>query len=102
MTALNTPNEYICPLTLEIMTDPVLASDGHTYEREAILQIRGSLSPMTRQPINKTKLISNRALKNSILRYTEELQKAAAKLEMEKEAAIQKAQIEAEIAAKKA
>jgi hypothetical protein len=49
------------------MVDPVLACDGHTYERDAILQIRGSLSPMTRGPIDKTKLIPNRALKNSTL-----------------------------------
>jgi hypothetical protein len=96
MEELYIPNEYLCPLTLEIMIDPVLACDGHTYERDAILQIRGSLSPMTRQPIDKTNLIPNRALKNSILRYNEELQKAtAAKLELEREAAIRKAEIEA-------
>jgi predicted nucleic acid-binding protein len=54
---------------------------------------------MTRQPINKTKLISNRALENSILRYTEDLERTEAirKAQLEAEAAIRKAQLEAEI-----
>lgn len=69
----NIPNEFICPITLEKMEDPVICEDGYTYERLAILSTRGSLSPMTRQPIDKTKLIPNRALKNSILRYDEEI-----------------------------
>jgi hypothetical protein len=25
-----------CPISLELMEDPVIALDGHTYEREAI------------------------------------------------------------------
>jgi hypothetical protein len=31
-------NSFLCPITHEIMLDPVLATDGHTYEREVILQ----------------------------------------------------------------
>jgi ankyrin repeat protein len=27
------PNEFFCPLSFEMMSDPVVASDGHTYER---------------------------------------------------------------------
>ena len=30
------PDEVFCPITTEIMRDPVLAADGHTYERSAI------------------------------------------------------------------
>ena len=30
------PENYLCPITQEIMIDPVMAMDGHTYEREAI------------------------------------------------------------------
>ena len=30
------PAEHSCARTLELMTDPVLAADGNTYEREAI------------------------------------------------------------------
>jgi hypothetical protein len=30
--------ELICPITQELMRDPVVAEDGYTYEREAILR----------------------------------------------------------------
>jgi len=30
------PNEFFCPITHEVMEDPVIAQDGHTYERKAI------------------------------------------------------------------
>lgn len=29
-------DEFLCPITFELMIDPVIASDGHTYERSAI------------------------------------------------------------------
>ena len=64
------PDEFKCPITLDLMNNPVLAPDGYTYEESAIMSIRDSLSPMTRQPIDKTKLIPNRALKNAIDRFT--------------------------------
>ena len=43
--ALTTPNEFLCPITQDVMIDPVVASDGHSYERTAIAAIleRGSL-----------------------------------------------------------
>ncbi len=30
------PEEYMCPITQELMLDPVFTYDGQTYEREAI------------------------------------------------------------------
>ena len=39
-----------CPITQDIMTDPVLCSDGQTYERSAILaalRVKAE-SPITR------------------------------------------------------
>ena len=30
------PSEFICPIRLTIMQDPVMTSDGHTFERTAI------------------------------------------------------------------
>ena len=63
------PDEYICPITLEIMVDPVICEDGYTYEKKSILQLRTSISPMTRQLIDTTKLIPNRALKHAIIRF---------------------------------
>ena len=67
------PEEYICPITLEVMEDPVIAPDGYTYERTAIMQelkIRG-ISPMTRQEMNKSQLIPNRAVKDGIKKWRE-------------------------------
>jgi uncharacterized protein YegL len=41
------PSEIVCPLTSQVFVDPVIASDGHTYERSAITQhvTRGLQSP---------------------------------------------------------
>ena len=36
MLSTDTPKDYLCPITLEIMIVPVVAADGHSYEREAI------------------------------------------------------------------
>ncbi len=69
------PEEFLCPITLDIMEDPVICEDGYTYEREAIISISNSLSPMTRQPINKRILIPNRALKQSIEKFTSKFPK---------------------------
>ena len=31
-----TPPSFFCPITQEVMVDPVMCADGHTYERHAI------------------------------------------------------------------
>lgn len=36
MKGMKIRDEFICPITYELMRDPVVASDGHTYERAAI------------------------------------------------------------------
>lgn len=41
------PMSFRCPITLQVMSDPVITADGHTYERAAIehwLQVRQWLS----------------------------------------------------------
>ena len=43
-----------CPITHQRMIDPVIASDGYTYEREAVqkwLKTK-STSPMTNEPMD--------------------------------------------------
>ena len=68
------PDEFMCPITLELMKEPWLCpEDGYTYEKEAIecWVIKNNLSPMTRKPINKANLILNRSLKNAIARFIE-------------------------------
>ena len=59
----------ICPITLDIMNDPVICEDGYTFEKKAILQVTDNKSPLTRQQINLNKLIPNRIVKNIIDEY---------------------------------
>ncbi len=63
---MSIPNEFICPISLEIMKDPVICNDGFTYEKKAILNwLRNSnISPMTREPI--INIMSNQTLKDMI------------------------------------
>jgi hypothetical protein len=61
------PSLFLCPLTHEVMEDPVVAQDGYTYERAMISQwqARSCRSPMTNQPMGRA-LLPNHALRSSI------------------------------------
>jgi len=61
-------DEFKCPLTLEIMEDPVILSDGFTYERTAIEDWlkKNNTSPMTNLPLDNLNLIPNIALRKLI------------------------------------
>ena len=53
-----------CPITLNVMTHPVVASDGNTYERDAIMMHMsklGMFSPLTKEPLGYH-LYENRCL----------------------------------------
>ena len=43
----------LCPITNKLMMDPVIATDGHTYERKAIQEVidSGGVSPFNGQPL---------------------------------------------------
>uniref|UniRef100_W5KAU8 WD repeat, SAM and U-box domain-containing protein 1 n=1 Tax=Astyanax mexicanus TaxID=7994 RepID=W5KAU8_ASTMX len=67
------PDEFLCPITHEIMKDPVIAADGYSYEREAIeswINTKTRSSPMTNLPLQTTLLTPNRTLKMAICRWT--------------------------------
>ncbi|XP_066521073.1 WD repeat, SAM and U-box domain-containing protein 1 [Hoplias malabaricus] len=67
------PDEFLCPITHEIMKDPVIAADGYSYEREAIeswINTKSRSSPMTNLPLQTTLLTPNRTLKMAICRWT--------------------------------
>jgi hypothetical protein len=68
------PPEFCCPITNELMTDPVIMRDGHTYERSALAEwlSRHPTSPITREPMQMSDARPNRALKNLIDNYQEE------------------------------
>ena len=54
-------NEYTCPITAEIMTDPVSTLDGFTYERTAITEwLRtNDTSPSTGAKLESKRLVPN-------------------------------------------
>jgi ubiquitin C len=60
--------KFICPITHELMMDPVIAADGFTYERNAIQSwlTRTNRSPMTNQELSHKHLIPNRAMLSAI------------------------------------
>ena len=59
--------EHICPLTLGLLVDPVVAKDGQIYERSHILAwlSRNATSPVTREPMG-TELTPVPRIRNSI------------------------------------
>jgi len=65
------PDEFLCPITTSIMTDPVIGYDGHTYERSAITEwLRThTTSPITRQSMSVQDLRPNHSLKSMIQRF---------------------------------
>lgn len=59
---------FLCPITKDIMTDPVICEDGHTYEKFAIERWLESkkTSPKTNQQLFSSTLIPNHALRSAI------------------------------------
>ncbi|KAH8057424.1 ubiquitin-protein transferase [Aureococcus anophagefferens] len=70
----NVPEEFLCPISMEIMTDPVIAADGHTYERRAIEAWfgRAHTSPTTNAPLPHLNLIPAHTIKSLIQRHLEQ------------------------------
>ena len=71
--AAEVPDDYVCPITAEIMTDPVSTLDGFTYERTAIsewLRTKDT-SPSTGTKLESKTLIPNYSLRNIIRSFVE-------------------------------
>lgn len=61
----------VCPITHELMSDPVVSPNGHTYERSHVLrwiQAEGT-SPMTREPLTAGQLNRSRDLAEIIRQF---------------------------------
>ncbi|KAL0044010.1 hypothetical protein WJX82_001910 [Trebouxia sp. C0006] len=60
----------VCPLTKQVMKDPVTAADGHTYERGAIVHWMhaNGVSPVTHQPLHNKHLTPNIQIKIALNR----------------------------------
>ena len=69
MTDTEPPDPFFCPISYELMRDPVSTADGHTYEREAIEQWFAAghdTSPSTGGSLPHTQLAPNIALRQAI------------------------------------
>lgn len=69
------PIDFICPITHEIMRDPVIAEDGFTYEAGAINEWfkMKPISPMTNLELDSTDTLPNLQLKERIDKYLQSL-----------------------------
>eukprot|EP00698_Gefionella_okellyi_P026253 TRINITY_DN9937_c0_g1_i1.p1 TRINITY_DN9937_c0_g1~~TRINITY_DN9937_c0_g1_i1.p1 ORF type:complete len:272 (-),score=33.24 TRINITY_DN9937_c0_g1_i1:203-928(-) len=69
------PRELACPISLEVMIDPVIAADGYSYDRDQItVWLRGhDTSPLTLTRLAHKELIPNLALRSLIGDYLERL-----------------------------
>ena len=72
-------NELLCPITLEVMYDPVMTADGHTYEGAAIERVfdgtgqgNNVRSPVTGLVLSSRLLTPNVAIRSMCLHYSNE------------------------------
>ncbi|KAK9285962.1 hypothetical protein L1049_025164 [Liquidambar formosana] len=66
------PKDFCCPISLDLMEDPVIVSTGQTYDRTSIAQWieDGNYScPKTGQSLSHTRLVPNRALRSLISQW---------------------------------
>ncbi|KAL5774205.1 hypothetical protein ACOSP7_011762 [Xanthoceras sorbifolium] len=71
-TFISIPKDFCCPISLDLMRDPVIISTGQTYDRSSIARWmeEGHCScPKTGQLLAHTRLVSNRALRNLIMQW---------------------------------
>ncbi|XP_051128416.1 U-box domain-containing protein 17-like [Andrographis paniculata] len=67
-----TPKDFCCPISLDLMNDPVIVSTGQTYDRLSITRWMDEghyTCPKTGQMLTNVKLVPNRALRNLILHW---------------------------------
>ncbi|GMY24895.1 U-box domain-containing protein 19-like [Fagus crenata] len=71
ITCLN-PEDFRCPISLELMVDPVTVSTGQTYDRCSIqkwLKAGNMLCPKTGEKLKSTELVPNTSLRKLIQQF---------------------------------
>ncbi|CAN0853598.1 U-box domain-containing protein 17 [Linum grandiflorum] len=66
------PKDFCCPISLDLMRDPVIISTGQTYDRSSISRWmeEGHCScPKTGQILSNTRLVPNKALRSLIQQF---------------------------------
>ena len=69
--ATTPPANYICPLTLQIMDEPVIDTCGHCFERTAVIEWLEyhEMCPISRKPLHLQELIPSDDLKTRIQKW---------------------------------
>lgn len=63
------PSHFLCPISLDLMKDPVTLCTGISYDRENIekwIEVGNSTCPVTNQPLRNFDLIPNHAIRKMI------------------------------------
>ncbi|KAG5025230.1 hypothetical protein JHK86_021144 [Glycine max] len=71
-TFLTVPKEFCCPISLDLMCDPVIISTGQTYDRRSIwrwMEEGHCTCPKTGLLVSHNRLVPNRALRNLIMQW---------------------------------
>ncbi|KAK6122975.1 hypothetical protein DH2020_043274 [Rehmannia glutinosa] len=69
------PEDFRCPISLELMTDPVTVSTGQTYDRVSIqkwLKSGNMICPKTGEKLTSTEMVPNTSLKKLIQQFCAE------------------------------
>ncbi|XP_068665383.1 U-box domain-containing protein 17-like [Aristolochia californica] len=71
-TFVTIPKDFSCPISLDLMKDPVIVSTGQTYDRSSIarwMEEGHCTCPKTGQMLTHTRLVPNRALRGLISQW---------------------------------
>jgi STIP1 family protein 1 len=68
------PDALCCPISMEIVQDPVVTPSGLSYERKCLEEHlrKSNIDPITRKPLSASQLIANTALKQAADLYLDE------------------------------
>lgn len=70
----NVPEDFRCPISLKLMSDPVIVSSGQTYDRDCIkkwLEEGNSTCPKTKETLTSDTVTPNYALRSLIAQWCE-------------------------------
>ena len=68
------PDDFVCPISLNIMESPVSVIDGQLFDRDSIMKWfakGGRKNPLTNIPLKSLNLLPNKELKRLIEEYKE-------------------------------
>lgn len=70
MDEIDVPSHFLCPISMELMRDPVTVSTGITYDRENIerwlFSCKNNTCPATKQALSSTEVTPNHTLRRLI------------------------------------